>query len=62
MVKNIGRKAEACNFIKKKLKDGCFSVNIAKFLRAPFSEQQLLLHIESTNQLNGFYKIRNTSG
>ena len=26
----------ACNFVKKKLQNRCFSVNIAKFLRTPF--------------------------
>ena len=26
---------KACSFIKKRLRDSCFPVNIAKFLRAP---------------------------
>ena len=26
---------QACNFTKKRLQDGCFPVNTAKFLRAP---------------------------
>ena len=29
---------DACNIIKKRLKNKCFFVNIAKFLRAVFSE------------------------
>ena len=27
---------QACNFLKKRLQNRCFPVNIAKFLRAPF--------------------------
>ena len=29
---------EACNFIKKRLQDGCFPVNIAKFLKTTISK------------------------
>ena len=43
----VGVSFQTCNFIKKKLQPRCFSVNIIKFSRTPFSQStfgRLFLH------------------
>ena len=45
---------KACNFIKKRLRDRCFPVNFAKFLRTPFFTEHLqwLLLNNAVNNLS----------
>ena len=47
---------EACNFIKKRLRDSCFPVNLAKFQRTPFLTEHfrwlLLLLLTQGKNLN----------
>ena len=51
-VKVIG--LQACNFLKKRLRHGCFSVNIVKFLRTPTLKntcKRLLLFVSPQNSI-----------
>ena len=52
VIKNFGiftgKHLKTCNLIKKRLQHKCFSVNIAKFLKAPILKniwERLLLHL-----------------
>ena len=46
---------QACNFIKKRLRHKCFSVNFAQFLRTPFVIEHLRWPLQKMN--NFFFSI-----
>ena len=47
----MAMKAEACNFIKKRLWHGCFPVNFVEFLGTPFLTEQLRWLLLNDKQL-----------
>ena len=48
---------QACNFIKKRLQHSCFPVNIAKFLKIPFTEHFRTLLLSVERNTHSFLKL-----